>query len=191
MNARAITYPRRIVIYGVESTGKSSLARWLAELFQAPWSQEYVRQYWDDHQGVITATDLDIIARGQIANEEAAIAQARDLVFFDTDLLTCTLWDDLLFPGACPAWVRETAIIRAKQTDLYLFCQPDIPFEDDPQRCFSEQADREHLTHEIWEKALHMYDLPFVRIAGEWTDRHATALMAIRQLREGKAESRA
>jgi len=96
---------KRIAVFGTESTGKTSLTERLAEHFGEPWSREFAREFWDAHGGRISAADLDAIGRGQMANEETAAAQATHVVFCDTDLLTCTLWNDVLFPGACPPWV--------------------------------------------------------------------------------------
>lgn len=147
--------PRRVVLFGPESTGKSTLAEALAARFQVPWSPEYVREYWDTHDGVITAADLDAIARGQAAAEDAAAAAAAragtSLVLHDTDLLTCTLWDDLLFPGACPAWVRAEAERRARGTALFLFCDTDLPWAPDPQRCFPDEEGRAMCRRVFWE----------------------------------------
>ena len=67
---------KRIAIFGTESTGKTTLARMLANHFEEPWAAEYVREYWDTHDGKIGPADLDAIARGQIANEETAAARA-------------------------------------------------------------------------------------------------------------------
>ena len=91
--------PLRIVLFGPESTGKSTLAAALAARYRAPYSSEYVREYWDANDGVITAADLDAIGRGQVAAEEkavcAATATGAQMVFHDTDLLTCLVWNDL------------------------------------------------------------------------------------------------
>src|SRR6185503_15796959 len=105
---------KRIVVFGTESTGKTTLTQKLAAHFREPWSAEFVREFWDLHNGVITAVDLGTIALGQIANEDRATAAAKRVVFCDTDLLTCTLWDDVLFPGECPPWVRAEAEERIK-----------------------------------------------------------------------------
>src|SRR5687768_7409711 len=112
----------RIAIFGTESTGKTSLAERLSKHFQEPWAPEYAREFWDSHGGHISAKDLDAIGRGQIANEETAAAQAKRVVFCDTELITCTLWNDALFPGMCPTWVRDQADERAKGFALYLLC---------------------------------------------------------------------
>src|SRR3954462_9070777 len=114
------TNVKRIVVFGTESTGKTTLAQKLAAHFGEPWSPEFVREFWDLKDGKITAGDLGTIALGQIANEDFAIGRAKRAVFCDTELLTCTLWNDLLFPGACPAWVRTEAEERARGYALWL-----------------------------------------------------------------------
>ena len=62
---------KRVVLFGTESTGKSTLAAALAEEFGEPWAREFVREYWDRRNGVIEAQDLGVIARGQIADQDA------------------------------------------------------------------------------------------------------------------------
>jgi NadR type nicotinamide-nucleotide adenylyltransferase len=177
---------QRVVVFGTESTGKTALAQKLATHFQAPWSPEFVREFWDLHAGKITAEDLGTIALGQIANEDRAIAGARRVVFHDTDLLTCTLWDDLLFPGACPAWVRTEADERARQTTLFLLCDTDVPFASDPQRSFPDAAGRT-MGRKLWRDALENRGLSFVEIRGDWAQRDRAAIEAVKHLLEKEA----
>lgn len=177
--------PLRVVLYGAESTGKSTLAERLAARFRAPWSAEFVREYWDAHGGVITAADLDAIARGQAAAEDAARAEAERrgarVAFHDTDLLTCTIWDDLLFPGACPEWAREEAGRRARATDLYLFCDTDLPWAPDPQRCFPDEAGRAMCRRVFLEK-LEASGARWSRVWGSEAEREARAVAAVELL---------
>jgi HTH-type transcriptional regulator, transcriptional repressor of NAD biosynthesis genes len=173
--------PLRIVVFGTESTGKTTLTQRLAEHFGEPWAPEFVRSFWDEHGGSITAADLDAIARGQIANEDAAAARARRVVFFDTDLLTCTIWNDVLFPGECPAWVRREADRRAAEIACYLLCDTDVPFTPDPQRCFPEPAARDR-ARQIWRDALTPRRLPFVEVRGDWATRERTAIAAVEKI---------
>ncbi len=176
---------RRIVLFGPESTGKSTLAERLAARFAAPWSPEYVREYWDSHDGVIGPGDLEAIARGQVMGEDAAAALAKaqraNLVFHDTDLLTCTLWDDLLFPGACPPWTRDEAVRRAKAASLYLFCDTDLTWAPDPQRCFPD-AEGRAMCRELWMRTLTDHHLPWVPVSGDWPEREARAVAAVEAL---------
>lgn len=169
---------QRIAVFGTESTGKTTLARQLATHFNATWAPEYVRAFWDANAGHIEASDLATIARGQIANEDAAAARANALVICDTELLTNTLWADVLFPGQCPAWVRSEAKRRSRTYTLYLLCDADIPFADDKQRCFPQPEERERYRR-LWQDTLTQRKLPFVVVRGTYRERLATAIAAI------------
>jgi HTH-type transcriptional regulator, transcriptional repressor of NAD biosynthesis genes len=171
----------RIALFGTESTGKTWLAERLAAHFHEPWSREFAREFWDSHLATITVKDLDAIARGQIANEEAAAAVAKRVMFCDTELLTCTLWNDALFPGGCPSWVRAEAEARAKRFAVYLLCDADVPFAPDPQRCFPEPASRER-ARRIWRDALVSRALPIIEIRGDWAERERSAIAAVEDI---------
>lgn len=176
--------PIRIAIFGAESTGKTALAAALAAHFGEPWSPEFVREFWDTHGGTITAADLDAIARGQIANEDATAARARRVVFHDTELLTCVLWDDLLFPEKCPPWVRAAAERRARGIALWLLCDTDLPWLPDPQRCFPDAAGRA-MCRQLWRTTLEQRALPFAEITATGPERAARAIAAVERLLAG------
>lgn len=171
----------RIVVFGTESTGKTTLAQKLAAHFDEPWSPEFVREFWDLRAGKITADDLGTIALGQIANEDYAESQAKRVMFCDTDLLTCTLWNDWLFPDACPLWVRAEAEKRARAVALWLLCDTDIPWAPDPQRSFPDEAGRER-GRRTWRETLEQRALPFVDIRGDWATRERLAITAVERL---------
>jgi len=173
---------KRIAIFGTESTGKTRLAQRLAEHFGEPWAPEFVREFWELRGGKIGAEDLGTIALGQMANEDLAISHARRLVFLDTDLLTCTVWNDVLFPGECPGWVREEAKYRARANALYLLCDADVPFVPDPQRCFPDTPARER-ARGLWRGALESRGLPVAEIRGDWAERERRAIAAVERVR--------
>jgi HTH-type transcriptional repressor of NAD biosynthesis genes len=175
---------KRIVVSGTESTGKTWLAQRLAAHFGEPWAEEFVREFWEIKAGKIAAADLGTIALGQMANEERAAARARRVVFFDTDLITCVVWDELLFPGMCPAWVREEAERRARECALYLLCDADVPFVADPQRCFPDEAGRAE-GRRVWREALESRGLPVAEIRGDWAAREAAAIAAVERVLGG------
>ncbi|MSU68291.1 MAG: N-acetylglucosamine-6-sulfatase [Opitutaceae bacterium] len=178
---------KHVVLFGTESTGKSTLAERLAERFGEPWAEEFGRQFWAIKEGKITGEDLGTIALGQMANEDRAAAAARRVVFLDTDLLTCTLWDDVLFPEACPPWVRVEAEERARGVALWLLCDTDVPFEPDPQRSFPDAEGRAR-GRKIWREALEQRGLPFVEIGGSWAERERRAVAAVQGLLGSREE---
>lgn len=171
--------PLRIAVYGTESTGKTELAAKLAVHFQAPVVAEYARERWDQ-QGALGLEDMLPIAKEQWRREDAAAAKADRLVICDTDALTTMLWSDLLY-GTCPEELRRGAEKRCRQYALYLLLDTDVPFAPDPQRCFSDPADREK-ARRVWRGALERRQLPFVDVRGDWAAREATAVAAIRAL---------
>lgn len=177
----------RVAVVGTESTGKTTLTQLLAERFGEPWSEEFVREFWEIKGGKITGEDLGTIALGQIANEDLALSQAKRVVFFDTELVTCTLWDDVLFPGCCPPWVRAEAEERARQVHLWLLCDTDVPFEPDPQRSFPDAAGRSR-ARELWREAFASRNLPFLDIHGSWAEREQRAIAAVQKLLDSSAQ---
>ena len=131
----------------------------------------------------IQTPDAEVVqVRDFLIMEAASLAgnneRARRAAFFDTDLLTCTIWDDLLFPGECPLWVRKEADDRARAASLFLLCDTDVPFAPDPQRCFPDEAGRAR-GRLVWREALEKRGLPFVEIRGDWPGREAAAFAAV------------
>ena len=177
--------PRRIAIYGPESTGKTALAEKLAAYFGAPLVPEYARERWDQ-QGALTLEDMVPVAREQWRREDEAVRCCQllvddsGLVICDTDALTTMLWSDLLY-GTCPDEVRRGAEQRCRNYAHYLLLDIDVPFAPDPQRCFPDPADRAKAMR-VWRGALERRHLPFTLIAGDWAAREAAAIEAIRAL---------
>ncbi|MCF3650682.1 AAA family ATPase [Synoicihabitans lomoniglobus] len=172
---------KRVAIFGTESTGKSSLAAALAAHFDEPCAAEYVREFWDRRGGEIAAWDLATIARGQIANEETAVLAARRVVFCDTDLLTNVLWADVLYDGKISDWVREAAEARSRQYAMYLFCEPDLPWEQDPQRVFAD-AEAWRQSAERCRAVLMDRGLPCVSIRGTGDARLSQAIAVVEKV---------
>ncbi|OON67960.1 AAA family ATPase [Hymenobacter sp. CRA2] len=127
----------RVALTGPESTGKTTLSQQLAGHYGTSWVPEYARQYLETHDiGLAyTLADVEAIARGQLAAEDAAIAaaEARGLpvIFCDTELLVIKVWTEHAF-GECPNWIREE--IERRRYDLILLLGVDLPWEPDPLR---------------------------------------------------------
>ena len=133
--------PLRVVVTGSECTGKTTLARALAKRFGAPWVPEFCRGWQDAKGRPLEAEDVEPIARGQVAEADAAEASAHDVVVLDTDLLSTAVYARHYY-GACPAWIEKAA--RARLADLYLLCAPDLPWEADGQRDRGEAREEMH-----------------------------------------------
>jgi NadR type nicotinamide-nucleotide adenylyltransferase len=163
----------KVVITGSESTGTTELARQLGAHFDAPVSQEFVRTYASKKAGALEFADHGPIARGQMANEDAAIAQARDLVVLDTDLFSTVIYCEHYF-GQCPQWIADAA--RARAADVYLLLQPDVPWIPDGVR---DRGDRRLEMYELFASRLRELGLTVVEIAGDWSARFERATTAV------------
>ncbi len=172
---------KRVVVTGSECTGKTTLAGDLARQFGTVWVAEYAREYLDRKVATtglpLDESDVEPIARGQIAAEDRGAALAKDLLVLDTDLVSTTVYARHYY-GACPAWIEQAA--RDRRVDLYLLCDIDVPWVADSVR------DRPHHRepiHALFVEALEALGARYVTIRGPWPDRLATAATAVSALR--------
>ncbi len=169
-------YARRVCIFGPESTGKTTLTFRLAEYFQSSGVAEYARLFLEMQDGDCSLEDMERIARGQMAAEDAMARQANKVLFCDTDLLTTTLWSDALF-GECSQWILEEG--RRRHYDLYLLLDVDVPWVEDPQRFLPDE--RESFLARCVE-LLEAEDRPYLRISGTFEERFEKARAAVEEL---------
>lgn len=169
-------FVKRVCVFGPESTGKSTLARNLANHFDTVYVPEYARTHIESRDGKIELPDIPMIARGQISAEDALAFNANRLMFCDTDLITTTIWSDWLF-HECPEWIRREADKR--QYDLYLLTDVDVPWVEDQVRYLPEERTSflKKCIHELSSR-----ERRFVRVSGSWEQRWRTAVEAVQQL---------
>jgi NadR type nicotinamide-nucleotide adenylyltransferase len=172
--------PLIIVVTGSECTGKTTLAATLAARFDSPWSREFVREYVDTKRSPLDESDVEPIARGQLAAEEAVeragTERNRPLVIRDTDLVSTAVYSRYYY-GVCPAWVASAAGERLG--DLYLLLCPDVPWVPDGlQRDRPDEAARAEL-HRLFRDALAAAGARVVEIRGNWSEREAQAAAVV------------
>ncbi|HMR18035.1 MAG TPA: ATP-binding protein [Sphingobacterium sp.] len=156
----------KIAVVGPESTGKSTMAQYLAKNTGTVCVPEYARYYCQNLNRQYTLQDEVNMFYGQLAVEEALIPlTTHDILICDTTILTVKVWCDYLF-GDTPAEIK--AEITRRHYDLYLFMDIDLPWEDDPLRDFPGQ--REHF-REVWQKELEAIRADYVIISGLGSDR--------------------
>jgi NadR type nicotinamide-nucleotide adenylyltransferase len=126
----------KVVLFGPESTGKSSLAKELAVHYNTFYVDEFARNYlqekWDKYQLTCELKDIIPIAKGQIKNENIIAKKTTKILFCDTDLLTTATYSKLYFNGYCDPDLQENAI--KNHYDLYLLMDIDIPWVKDDLR---------------------------------------------------------
>ena len=172
--------PRRVVVIGSESTGKTTLARRLAERYRTVWVPEYARAWLDAKGSPLDEGDVERIARGQISAEDEAAWKARELVVLDTSILSTVVYATHYY-GACPAWIVREA--HARHDGLYLLTDIDVPWVADPQR---DRGGRRAEMHALFVEALESRALPYIVVRGDWDERWRIACTAVEAMAEGR-----
>lgn len=172
----------KVILTGPESSGKTSLARILADYFDVPLVEEYAREYLGKKETPqYQQEDLIEIAKGQIALEQdVKINSDKPLLICDTDLLTIKIWSMEVF-GHCDATIDDLYHKSLKNfTPLYLLCSPEnIPWELDVLR--ENPHDRDRLFH-VYEKELLYYAKNYRILRGGVEERFDAAKRHIKSI---------
>ncbi len=150
----------RVGIIGPESTGKSTLARYLARRYKGTYVPEYARTYVE-RKGTteVTWDELCDIAKYQIEQLQTISnnIEPSQTIFFDTELLVTKVWFDYAF-GRVPEWLNEN--IHRYPMDVYLLTYPDLPWIPDPARSNGSDAIRMEL-FQRYEAEIRALDIPY------------------------------
>lgn len=164
----------KIAVVGPESTGKSTMAKKLAEHYHTICVPEYARYYCQNLNNQYTLQDELNMYYGQVALEESLIPlTSNELLIADTTIMTIKIWSDHLF-GHTPEEVLNE--ITQRKYDFYLLMDIDLPWEDDPLRDFPEQ--RPHFL-EIWKKELTSLHANYALISGQGAARSENGIAAV------------
>lgn len=121
---------RRIGIVGGEGTGKSSLARALADTLPACLVEEALRAFVQrEGRPPDQAEQPALLAAQQSAEDAAAAACPHGVVVTDPAPLMTAVYSLLYF--ADDSLVRP-AVERCRDYDLLVWCAPDVPWAADP-----------------------------------------------------------
>ncbi|HEY4936268.1 MAG TPA: ATP-binding protein [Puia sp.] len=137
--------PKKIVVTGPESTGKSTLCEQLAAKYETKWVPEYAREFLLELERPYTYDDLLIIAKKQLEQEDRITASLKiPLIFIDTDMYVMKVWCEYVF-GKCHSFILDEIVKR--KYDAYLLCNTDLPWVADELREYPDLESREHLYH--------------------------------------------
>ncbi len=176
----------KVVMFGPESTGKTTLAKQLARHYNSVWVPEYAREYlqkkWNDKRETCSQEDLLPIAIGQMKIENESAQKTDTVLFCDTDLLETKVYSEEYYSGECDPLLDKYAV--KNNYDLYLLTYIDTPWEADDLR------DRPELRQEMFdafEKALKQYNRPYIVLKGSKAERLKKAVKHIDYLLNNKS----
>ena len=170
----------RVCVTGPESTGKTTLARRLAERFHTEWVPEGSRVYAERIGRPLVAADVGPIAREHLmladAAEELARRDGATLLVLDTDLLSTVVYARHYY-GRSPRWVEREE--RARRASLYLLSEVDVPWLPDGIR---DRPENREAMFASFREALERRKAKFVVVRGDWEARWQIAVDAVAAL---------
>jgi HTH-type transcriptional regulator, transcriptional repressor of NAD biosynthesis genes len=173
---------QKVALVGTESSGKSTLAKALAETFDTAWVHEFGRELWEAQNLEGTFADHLKTARRQHEREEAARRQARRYVFCDTNPWTTLQWS-LRSYGTADARLFDL-VEQTLDEYVWILCEPDFGWIQDGTR---EMDDGEALRfHEQHVDDLARRGVPFTTVSGPVPDR----VESVRAVLEGVSAAR-
>ncbi len=171
----------KVVLFGPESTGKTTLSRQLSRYYNTVWVPEYAREYlqnkWNNERKTCENHDLLPIAEGQMRLENELAKKADKVLICDTDLLETKVYSEEYYGGFVDPKLDKAAIENSY--DLYFLTYIDTPWEEDDLRDRPEQRLE---MFKAFESALKKYNRPYLLLKGDKETRLAAATKAIDEL---------
>jgi NadR type nicotinamide-nucleotide adenylyltransferase len=178
----------KVVMFGPESTGKTTLSEMLARYYNTVWVPEYAREYlqnkWNNERKTCEQQDLIPIAIGQMDLENDLAFKATDVLFCDTDLLETKVYSLEYYGGFVDPLLDEAA--RNNDYDLYFLTYIDVPWEADDLR--DRPLQREEM-FQAFKKALDEHGKKYVLLKGNKKERLQKAVKYVDELLKTKLYS--
>jgi HTH-type transcriptional repressor of NAD biosynthesis genes len=168
----------KVVLFGPESTGKTTLSKQLARHYNTVWTPEFAREYlqkkWNNERKTCEKEDLIPIAIGQMNLENKLGKKADKLLICDTDLLETKVYSEEFYGGTVD--LKLSKAVAKNKYDLYLLTYIDTPWEEDDLRDRPEQR-LEMFT--AFENTLKKYKKNYILLKGDKETRLKNATEAI------------
>ena len=171
----------KVVLFGPESSGKTTLAKLLAKHYRTNYVPEFARDYlqkkWDRENKVCSLKDLPTIVEGQKALERKILKKSKNIIFCDTNVVVTQIWSQTHFNGFCFPKILNEA--RESKYDYYLLTDIDIPWEKDDLR---DRPNGRETTFKLFKETLESYGFPFKKISGDISMRLNSSIEIIDKL---------
>lgn len=175
----------KIVLFGPESTGKTTLSKQLARYYNTVWAREYAREYlqdkWNNERKTCESSDLIPIAIGQMKIENDLAKKADKVLICDTDLLETKVYSEEFYGGFVDPKLEEAA--SNNSYDLYLLTYIDTPWEKDDLR---DRPKERIKMFNAFEAALIEYKRPYITLKGNKNTRFNLAVKEINSILKSK-----
>ncbi|MFV5691685.1 DUF4301 family protein [Flavobacterium sp. LT1R49] len=174
----------KIALFGPESTGKTTLAKQLAEYYNTEWVPEFARDYlqekWNKNQLICDVDDMLPIAYGQTQLENKSLLIANKYLFCDTNLMVTKVFSEVYY-NYCDPILGEAALEH--EYDLFFLTDIDVPWEKDDLR---DSPEKRESVFAVFKQSLIDNKKPFITLSGDKNLRLNRAISIIDDLTEAK-----
>ncbi len=171
----------KVVLFGPESTGKTTLSGQLARHYNTVWAPEFAREYlqkkWNNERKICEQIDILPIAEGQIELENNLAKKADKVLICDTDLLETKVYSEEYYGGFVDPILDKAAIENSY--DIYFLTYIDTPWEADDLR--DKPGERLEM-FTAFENTLKKYNRPYILLKGDKETRLKKAVEIIDNL---------
>ncbi len=152
-----------ICFYGPESTGKSTLAKRMAEIYKTDYVPEVAREMITSND--FSLTDIIYIGHAQTAMVLKKIQSANKILFCDTDLITTQIYAKE-YLGEVP----EVLMVLEKSIpyDHYFLFDIDVPWIADGLRDLGHKRQE---MYRIFKSELDKRKIPYTNVRGNYLQR--------------------
>ncbi len=181
-------YNKKVLVYGSESTGKTTLTKKLARYFDTSYCLEYAREYMEEYD--LSNHDLDHIHFLEIGlgqNKEiikhSHSPKTNKVFFADTDVYTTYVYGLKYLPDQQMDKIKLLLLDEARKIkwDLVLFTDIDLPWVDDGLRDLGSESLRTEM-HNLFKQILIQEGISYIDISGTYEERFNIAIKAVENL---------
>lgn len=158
-------FVKKICFYGAESTGKSTMAKRMAELYNTEFVPEVAREIISSN--VFTLEDIVTIGYAHAARIEEKTRIANKILFCDTDAITTQIYSQH-YLGVVPEVLYE--LEKSVRYDAYFLFDIDVPWVADDLRDLGHQRE---VMFNIFKEALEVRNIPYIFVRGTYEEREA------------------
>jgi HTH-type transcriptional repressor of NAD biosynthesis genes len=169
-------FVKKVCFYGPESTGKSFMAKKLADKYKTEFVPEVARELITSND--FTREDIIMIGRAQTERIFQKARKANKILFCDTDLITTQIYSRHYLKVVPPVLYELEKMV---EYDLYFLFDIDVPWVHDGLRDIGEEKRRGEM-YEIFRSELERRNISYIKVEGDWEEREKTIVKEIAKL---------